>query len=161
MDVHTNPSRKGSAQKAIPARRRFLKTLTAATGSLLTLAALPRPPRAHPAGSSHLHLQDCRVAGSHYYDCRTVLAHLHPGHRLSLRRQSDNPYDAHAIEVFWRKHKLGYLPRLDNAATASLADHGHTLHARILATEAPEDAWEPVQLRVWVTTTPRRNRHGI
>jgi len=81
-----------------------------------------------------------------------VLAHLRAGDALRLRRQSDNPHDERAIEVFWRNHKLGYLPRLDNAAAASLADRAHALHAEVIGVDDPNDEWEPVRLRVWVST---------
>lgn len=132
-------------------RRRFLTGLTA---TLTALVAAPRFARAatvaHSAAPAPLHLQDCRIAGSHYYACATVLPHLRVGDALQLRRQPDNPHDTRAIEVFWHEHKLGYLPRLDNAAAASLADRTHALHAEIIGIDDPDEEWEPVQLRVWV-----------
>jgi len=137
----------GTASKP---RRRFLGTLAAAIGS--PLVAVVAPLRAR-APSHRLHLQDCRIAGSHHCECHKVLAHLRVGDALRLRRQSDNLHDERAIEVFWRNHKLGYLPRLDNAAAASLADRAHALHAEILGVDDPDEEWEPVRLRVWVSTT--------
>lgn len=130
-----------------PTRRRFLATVATAIGGALTVA-LP-PLRARPT-SHRLHLQDCRIAGSHYYDCDAVRARLRIGDPLRLRRQPGNRHDARAIEVFWREHKLVYLLRLDNAAAASLLDRTHTLHAKILGLDGP-DEWEPVRLRVWLT----------
>jgi hypothetical protein len=97
-----------------------------------------------------LHLQDCRIAGSHHYDCHEVLSRLQIGGLLRLRRQPDNPHDARAVEVFWRDRKLGYLPRLDNAAAASLLDRAHTLRAEIIGIDDPDEEWEPVRLRVRV-----------
>jgi len=63
-----------------------------------------------------LHLQDCRIAGSHCYDCPVVPVRLRPGDPLDLRRESDNRHDLRVTAVFWRRHKLDYLPRRDNAA---------------------------------------------
>lgn len=137
-------------------RRRFL---TGLTGAFATLVATPQLAHATTAGPSPvrepLHLQDCRIAGSHYYDCDAVLPRLRVGDALRLHRQSENPHDERAIEVFWGEHKLGYLPRLDNAAAASLADRAHSLHAEIIGIDDPDEEWEPVRLRVWVDRWPR------
>jgi hypothetical protein len=151
MGTQSNLSWRGvmaAADTASKPRRRFLGTLAAVIGS--PLMAVVTPLRARTP-SHRLHLQDCRIAGSHHYDCHEVLAHLRIGDALRLRRQSGNPHDTRAIEVFWRKHKLGYLPRLDNAAAASLADRAHALHAEIIGVDDPDEEWEPVRLRVWVT----------
>jgi hypothetical protein len=133
-------------------RRGFLIRLTQACAAL---GALPTALRASPR-SSHsapLHLQDCRIAGSQYYACHAVLPKLRIGDPLTLRRQPDNLHDERTIEVFWRDHKLGYLPRLDNAAAASLLDRAHALHGEVIGVDDPDEEWEPVRLRVWATAT--------
>ena len=148
MDTHTGlPHRKPAVQPTAASRRHFIGAF-AATVAALCSGGLPRPLRAR-APSGHLHLQDSRVAGSHYYDCHAVLDRLCLGDALQLRRQPDNPHDPRAIEVFWREHKLGYLSRLDNAAAASLIDRTHVLRAEIIGVDDPKEEWEPVRLRVW------------
>lgn len=132
-------------------RRRFLASLACAfaligTAPQVTCAATISSPRRRGL----LHLQDCRIAGSQHYDCDAVLPRLCVGDALRLRRQPDNPHDSRAVEVFWRERKLGYLPRLDNAAAASLLDRAHTLRAEIIGIDDPDDEWEPVRLRMWV-----------
>jgi hypothetical protein len=152
METQSKGPRPGkivAAEPALQPRRRFLGTLVAAAGGALTASSPARPAR---AGSAHLHLQDCRIAGSHHYDCLRLLPRLRSGDALRLQWQPQNPHDARAIEVFWRDHKLGYSPRLDNAAAASLADRAHALHAEIIGIDDPDDEWEPVRLRVWVAT---------
>lgn len=101
-----------------------------------------------------IHLQDSRIAGSHYYDCPAVLADLRPGDPLQFRRQPGNPKDERAVEIFWRDRKLGYLPRFDNAAAASLLDRTYDLRGEILAVDDPDEEWEPVSLRVWIHARP-------
>ncbi len=161
MDKQANPAHTGTIRDGFRVQRRFLQTLTAVTGSLLTMATLPRAFSTHAAKSSHL--QDSCTADSHYCDCHKFLKRLCSSDCLSLsqRRQPNTPRDTRAIEVFWRKQKPGQPPQLEDTTTASLADRGCTLHACTLATDAPENAWEPVRLRVWTTTTLRRNQHGI
>ncbi|HET7930916.1 MAG TPA: HIRAN domain-containing protein [Rhodanobacteraceae bacterium] len=124
--------------------------MAASIGGALTASVTPLRAR---TPTNRLHLQDCRIAGSHYYDCYKVLAHLRISDVLRLSRQPENPHDERAIEVFWREHKLGYLPRPDNAAAASLADRAHALHAEIIGIDDPDEEWEPVRLRVWVVPT--------
>jgi hypothetical protein len=153
MGTQSNHPGRGAvaaADGASKPRRRFLGALVASIGS--PLLAVMTPLRARNS-TVRLHLQDCRIAGSHHYDCHKVLAHLRVGDALRLRRQSENPHDQRAIEVFWRQHKLGYLPRLDNAAAASLADRAHALRAEIIGVDDPGEEWEPVRLRVWVIQT--------
>lgn len=148
--METLPDRPGQTAADAPSRprRRFIGALAAALGGTLTATIAPLRARTAP---NRLHLQDCRIAGSHHYACHAVLPRLRVGDIVRLRRQPDNAHDDRAIEVFWRGHKLGYLPRLDNAAAASLADRGHTLRAEIIGIDDPAQEWEPVRLRVWVT----------
>ncbi len=67
-----------------------------------------------------------------------------------LRRQADNPHDDRAVEVFWKQQKIGYLPRSDNAAVASLLDRRQGLRAEVLALPDPEENWEPLLIRLWI-----------
>lgn len=129
-------------------RRRFLSRISRA---LVVLGLAPVITRANPGpAATTLHLQDCRIAGSHYYDCASALQQLHVGDAIHLRRQTDNVFDERAIEIFWRNQKLGYLPRMDNAAAASLLDRAHNLRAEIIGLDDPDDEWEPITLRVWM-----------
>ncbi|MGM0577738.1 MAG: HIRAN domain-containing protein [Myxococcota bacterium] len=132
-------------------RRRFFTRIGTALAAVgLTPVAAPTAAASGPGRPTSLHLQDCRIAGSHHYECFEVLDRLRVGDTLRLVAEPDNPYDRRAVEVFWGQHKLGYLPRVDNAAAASLAERGHTLRAEVLAVHDPDDAWEPVRLRVRV-----------
>lgn len=142
-------------------RRHFISRLAQALAALGAAPAIARDASATrlPAHvDTELHLQDCRIAGSHYYGCHAVLGHLRTGDLLQLRRQPDNPHDPRAIEVLWCEHKLGYLPRLDNAAAASLIDRSHALRAQIIGVEDPKNEWEPVRLRAWIHVHDNRHR---
>lgn len=128
-------------------RRGFFIRLTQARAALGTL---PSALRARPYGSNDapLHQQDCCIADSDYHDCHTVLHRPHIGDPLTLRRQPNNPHGERAIEVFWHDHKLGYPPRLDNAAAASLLNDAHASYAEIARIDDPEEEWRPVRSRV-------------
>jgi hypothetical protein len=148
MDTHTeSPRSEPVIQPVVSSRRHFIGAFAASVAGLCA-GVLPRPLRAR-AASGRLHLQDSRVVGSHYYDCHVVLSRLRVGDRLQLRRQPANPYDSRAVEVFCHSHKLGYVPRLDNAAVASLLDRAHALRVEIIGIDDPSETWEPVRFRVW------------
>ena len=74
------------------------------------------------------------MAGAAYYDAEQAHPALTQGEDLILKRQPDTRFDRKAIEVFTRNGlKLGYVPRLDNAALSALMDDGRRLKARITA----------------------------
>lgn len=96
-------------------------------------------------------LLSCQIHGSHYYDCLNLLnqSTLHIGERLTLRREPDNGYDSHAIEVLTQQgKKLGYIPKHSNQVIAKLLDQNCHIEAfidKILTT-----AWEPVSICVYL-----------
>lgn len=96
---------------------------------------------AEPLVQAEIYLQTSRLAGFKYYEARKLWQTMQTGDALMLVREPDNPYDANAIRVEWRAHKLGFVPRAENAALARFMDGGQHLTARI-------------------TTLPREKRRG-
>lgn len=86
-----------------------------------------------PVAEAKIYLQSSRLAGFKYYEGRKLWPRLKTGDVLKLVREADNPYDGNAIAVEWQGHKLGHVPRADNAALARFMDHGQMLEARITA----------------------------
>ncbi|MFN3397286.1 MAG: HIRAN domain-containing protein [Sulfurimicrobium sp.] len=78
-------------------------------------------------------LQSSRLAGFRYYEGRALWPGMRLKDHLNLVREADNPYDANAVRVEWQGHKLGYVPRRENAALARFMDHGQHPDARITA----------------------------
>lgn len=127
--------------------RRFLARASQTLAALVSAPGLARTSARTPA-SATLNLQDGRIAGSQHYDCDAELDRLRVGDPLRLSRQPGNRRDPRTIEMFWRAHKLAYLPRRDNAAAASLLDHA-------------DDERKPMQLRLWIPTHAfRESIHG-
>lgn len=83
-------------------------------------------------------VQSSPLAGFRHADAAEVWPDLHAGDDLELVREPDNAFDANAVRVEWRGHKLGYVPRRDNAALAWALDRGEVLRARISRAE-----WHP------------------
>ncbi len=86
-----------------------------------------------PVAEAKIYLQSSRLAGFKYYEGRKLWPQLKRGDDLTLVREADNPHDGNAIAVEWQGHKLGHVPRADNAALARFMDHGQRLEARITA----------------------------
>ena len=83
------------------------------------------------AQSVQLLVQDSPLAGFRYAEAAAVWPLLRAGDTLELVREPDNPHDANAVRVDWRGHKLGYVPRRENAAIAWGLDRGAPLRARV------------------------------
>jgi hypothetical protein len=94
----------------------------------------------HAEKSSHIRMlvQNSPLAGFRHAAAEEVWAQLRAGDELLLVREPQNAFDENAVRVEWRGHKLGYVPRRDNAALAWALDRGETLHARISRAE-----WHP------------------
>lgn len=67
---------------------------------------------------------------------------------LTLMREADNSFDERAVRMDWQGHKLGYIPRLDNAAVSQLLDRGETLDAVIVGLESSSNPWDRVKVEV-------------
>ena len=81
--------------------------------------------------AAHLVVQNSPLAAFRYNDGKLLWGDLRAGDALRLVREPDNPYDANAVRVEWRGHKLGYVPRHENSDLARQLDGGAAIEARI------------------------------
>lgn len=95
-------------------------------------------------------VQDSPLAGFRYYAAADVWRELRVGDRLELAREHANAHDANAVAVLWRGHKLGYVPRRDNAALAWGLDRGAPLRARISGLTEHANPARRVRFEVYV-----------
>ena len=82
--------------------------------------------------AAHILLQDSPLAGFQYHAGKTLWPQMQVGDALTLVREPDNSHDARAVRVEWKGHKIGYVPRRENADVARLLDRGQPLTARIV-----------------------------
>lgn len=87
------------------------------------------------------------VAGFAYAQGTQVRARLAVDDALQLVREPANPYDPLAVRIDWNGHKLGYVPRHENARIAAALDAGVELAASIVALH-PDKAWTPVEFAI-------------
>jgi HIRAN domain len=106
----------------------FATRLASSALALLATVALAEP-AVQP--TVRLVVQSSPLAGFRYHAAEELWGQLGVGDPLTLERERDNPHDANAVSVAWRGHKLGYVPRRENALLAWSLDRGERLRARI------------------------------
>lgn len=126
-------------------RRLFLQSLSTLLGGLVMPAVVKA------SQSRFKTLQTSPIAGFQYYQGETLWTQLTINQPLQLVREANNKYDNRAVLVEWQGHKLGYIPKLDNAAVSQLLDRGGKLEAVIAKLQESSNPWERVQVEVrWV-----------
>jgi hypothetical protein len=109
----------------------------------------------HAQVAAHILLQDSPLAGFQYHAGKQLWPQMQVGDALALVREPDNPHDARAVRVEWRGHKLGYVPRRENADVARLMDGGQRLTARITRLAEVRDPWSRVRFEILVPLQPQ------
>jgi hypothetical protein len=99
-------------------------------------------------GTAHIVLQDSPLAGFQYHAGATLWPRMRVGDALTLVREPDNAHDARAVRVEWRGHKIGYVPRRENADVARFIDGGERLTARISRLAEVRDPWSRVRVEI-------------
>jgi hypothetical protein len=107
--------------------------------------------------ASFAHAQEVRLlvqrsplAGFRYHEAPRLFDRLAPGTRLDLLREPSNEYDANAVRVEWEGHKLGYVPRTQNAVIAWAMDRGETLEARVAQRASHPNPRRRIEFEVFV-----------
>ncbi|PKO46836.1 MAG: HIRAN protein [Betaproteobacteria bacterium HGW-Betaproteobacteria-22] len=109
------------------------------------------PAAAKVSQSNFKTLQTSPIAGFQYHQGEILWTQLAINQPLQLVREENNKYDNRAVLIEWQGHKLGYLPKLDNAAVSQLLDRGEKLEAVIAKLQASSNPWERVKVEVrWV-----------
>jgi len=104
----------------------------------------------HAEERIRLLVQNSPLAGFRYHAGADLWRELRVGDRLELAREPDNPHDTNAVAVRWHGHKLGYVPRRENAALAWGLDRGTPLRARISALAEHPNPARRVRFEVYV-----------
>jgi HIRAN domain len=95
-------------------------------------------------------VQSSPLAGFNYHQAPEVWQEMRIGDALKLEREPDNVHDPRAISVQWRSHKLGYVPRAQNAALAWAMDRGESLDARVSRLRPHRNPRKRIEFEVYV-----------
>jgi hypothetical protein len=129
-------------------RRKFVASfLRALTGAVLALAVAPVCAQ---TADARMLVQSSPLAGFQYYEGAELWQKMQVGDPLTLVREPDNAHDANAVRVEWQGHKLGYVPRRENAAVARHLDSGGRVEARVSKLRAHRNPWQRIEFEVFV-----------
>ena len=125
-------------------RRLFLERVAALIGISIAV------PAARAAVIRKVELQRSPVAGFQYHQAEAIWPLLMVGTSLGLVREPENPHDPRAVRIDWQGQKLGYMPRIDNAAASQLLDRGESVSAAITALNVSANPWERIEFAVYL-----------
>ncbi len=108
----------------------------------------------HAQITAHILLQDSPLAGFQYHSGKQLWPRMQVGDALTLIREPDNVHDAKAVRVEWQGHKIGYVPRRENADVARFMDGGQALVARINRLAEVRDPWSRVRFEILIPVQP-------
>lgn len=108
-----------------------------------------RAAHAHPEPRSPqeraLRVQTSPLAGFQFHDGERLWPRLRVGQPLELVREPDDPFDDLAVRVDWSDRKLGYVPRGDNLAVATMLDEGERLDTTSTDLSDSPNPWDRVE----------------
>ena len=98
------------------------------------------------------HIATFYIAGFQHYDGALALDKLKPGKKLKMVPEPDNPYDPNAVELRYKKAKLGYVPKDHNELMAAMAFYGHSdvFEARVMQVDPEAAPWHQVRVGIYV-----------
>ena len=93
-------------------------------------------------------IQESPIAGFQFYRGDDIWPFLQVDEKLSLVRESLNEHDRDAVAVYFKREKLGFVPRGENKAIAQMLDNGARLEARITRLLTDTDPGRRVRISV-------------
>lgn len=98
----------------------------------------------------------CSIAGFSYYEGAIAFKKLKIGKKLKLKREPDNSYDKHAIVLYSKGLKLGYIPKGDNRKLSLLLKNGGVqFEARVQKVDANEHPENQIEVIIYLLTAKK------
>ena len=66
-----------------------------------------------------------QISGFTYYDGPIILKELKIGTKLKLKAELENRYDENAVAIYYKKHKIGFIPKEKNYSISKFLKQGH------------------------------------
>ena len=90
------------------------------------------------------------VAGFQYAEGMKLIHEMKEGDELLLVREPENTFDPDAVAVYWRQHRIGYVPAADNEMPNHFLLHGLMLHARIEKLSRTSKPWQICEAGIYL-----------
>lgn len=122
-------------------RRDVLRGLIGAPIAVVAAPAVTAAPR-------RVLIQESPVAGFQHHEGESLWLMLSVGTPLELSREPENCHDTRAVAVRFMGRRIGYVPRVENAAVSQMLDRGERLSARLRHLQRDRDPWKRVRFAV-------------
>lgn len=97
------------------------------------------------------HFDHFNIAGFTYYEGAIAFENLKVGTEVRLLHEADNIYDENAVAIYYKEHKLGFVPRANNKPIAELLRAGvNVFDARVQRCNPETHPENQVQVIVYV-----------
>ncbi len=125
-------------------RSDFLKNLGLAAGGIFI-------PGNSYIETKNIKIYDNYIRGLQHYDFDTIKSNIKEGDELILKREQENLYDSFAIEIYFGKHKLGYIAAYENIVLANMIDANVTLNAFVSQKDLNKEFYETLAIEIYTT----------
>jgi hypothetical protein len=127
-------------------RLHFIKKLFG-TGALMLL-----PFQVQKRKNSSLLLR-FKVAGFQFYKGEKLMDTMQAGQALTIHREPENPHDRHAIAIYYRNEKIGFVPRSKNEVLSRLIDlDSSRISAEIIEVRSADNPWDAVAAAIYLNS---------
>ena len=91
------------------------------------------------------------VAGTGYCDkIGELQQYLDKDTRLTMRRQPDNEVDEFAIGLYYKEHRIGWVPMKDNLVMARLMDAGKMFTCKVVSINRKDPDWPRINVSIYM-----------
>ena len=91
------------------------------------------------------------VAGTGY--CKNIeelTENIEANTRLTMRRQPDNEVDEFAIGLYYKEHRIGWVPMKDNLVMARLMDAGKMFNCKVVYIKRKDPSWPRINVSIYM-----------
>ena len=96
------------------------------------------------------HFADFHIAGFTYYNGVDVFEYLKIGKALLLKAEPQNRFDPHAVAIYYKDEKIGFVPAEKNEMLSKFLNLGHTDLFEAKISQVSPEAHPEKQIRVVV-----------
>ena len=102
-------------------------------------------------------LKSFHVAGFSYYQGSFVYGDLSIGSKIEIVPDNGNIHDEHAVELRYKGHKIGYVPKNENYEISTIIKAGYDIFTGVIQQLSPHEHPEQ-QVRVGIFITKQKKK---
>jgi len=104
----------------------------------------------------NLFLKSFHVAGFSYYQGALLFGEMSIGSRIEIVADKNNKYDEHAIELRFKGHKIGHIPKSENQEISKIINSGYDIFEAVVQQLSPEEHPErQVRVAIFVISSKK------